>query len=156
MSRTTAYRLPKRRKREGKTNYRKRLKLLLSHKPRLIVRKSNNNIVFQISEYQPEGDKTILSANSKELKAFGYKGHGGNAKSGYLVGYLGGVKAVKAGVKNAILDIGMVSPVKGSTSFAVLLGALEAGLIIPNSGEILPQKDKFSDLEAIKKKISGA
>jgi large subunit ribosomal protein L18 len=34
------YKMPFRRRREGKTNYTKRLKLLLSRKPRLVVRKS--------------------------------------------------------------------------------------------------------------------
>lgn len=155
MAQKTTYKVPKRRKREGKTNYRKRLTLLLSHKPRLVVRKSHNHVVFQIIEYHPKGDRVLVSAHSKELTKFGHQGHGGNSRSGYLVGFLGGARAVKSKISDVVLDIGLVSPVKGSTMFAVLLGALDAGLVIPHSEDILPPKEKFSDLEKIKKKITS-
>jgi large subunit ribosomal protein L18 len=156
MAQIPTFKVPKRRKREGKTNYKKRLALLLSHKPRLVIRKSNNNIILQVTAYHPEGDRTTITAHSKELKGFGYDGHGGGAKAGYLVGYLGGVRSIKDKVKDVVPDIGMVSPVKGSTVFAVILGALEAGLNIPHSEDILPPKEGFADLEKIKKKIKGA
>ena len=45
--------LPFRRKRKGKTNYKKRLKLLLSNKPRLVIRPFIKNIIAQIVEYHP-------------------------------------------------------------------------------------------------------
>src|SRR3990172_7663136 len=125
--------------------------MILSHKPRLVVRKSNNNIALQIVEYHPEGDRALASAHSKELMELGYTGHGGNAKAGYLVGYLGGTRAVK----NKI-DKGVAPPVKGSTVFAVLLGAIEAGLDVPHNKEILPPVERFSDLADVKKKITGA
>ena len=79
-----------RRRREGKTNYKHRLKLLLSRKPRLVIRKGNNQIVCQVIEYSPNGDKIIASANSHELKKFGWIGHTGNVPSAYLTGYLCG------------------------------------------------------------------
>jgi large subunit ribosomal protein L18 len=156
MAHTTTFKVPKRRKREGKTNYKKRLTLLLSHKPRLVVRKTHNNVILQIVKYHANGDNILSSAHSKELKAFGYNGHGGNAKAGYLVGYLGGMRAVKNKVNGVVLDIGMVSSVRGSAVFAVLLGALDSGLNIPHNMEILPSTEKFSDLEKIKKKIAEA
>jgi large subunit ribosomal protein L18 len=155
MAHSTTYKVPKRRKREGKTNYKKRLALLLSHKPRVVVRKSHSNITFQIINYLPDGDSVIVSAHSKELRAYGYKGHGGNATSGYLTGYMGGLKAVKNKMNQAVMDIGMVSPVKGSVSFAVLMGALDAGLKIPHNKQIIPPEEKFKDLKTIKKKIKG-
>ena len=40
-----------RRKRKGKTNYKKRLRLLLSSKPRLVVRTSSRNVLGQIIVY---------------------------------------------------------------------------------------------------------
>jgi large subunit ribosomal protein L18 len=156
MAHTTTFKVSKRRKREGKTNYKKRLTLLLSHKPRIVVRKTHNRIILQIVQYQADGDKILSSAQSKELKAFGYKGHGGNAKAGYLVGYLGGMRAIKNKVDGAILDIGMVSPVRGSAVFAVLLGAIDSGLNVAHNKEILPPAENFSDLEKIKKKIAEA
>lgn len=156
MAHKTTYKVQSRRKREGKTDYRSRLGMLLSHKPRFVVRKSNNNIALQIVEYHPDGDRALASAHSKELMEFGYTGHGGNAKAGYLVGYLGGTRAVKNKIDAAVLDIGMAPPVKGSTVFAVLLGAVEAGLSVPHNNEILPPVERFSDLADVKKKITGA
>ena len=47
------------RKREGKTHYKKRLKILLSNKFRLVVRKSLNGIKASIVKYDPKGDKVI-------------------------------------------------------------------------------------------------
>ncbi len=155
MAHKTTFKVPKSRKQEGKTNYRKRMALVLSHKPRLVVRKSHNNIVIQLVEYTPKGDRVLASAHSKELKELGYTGHGGNIKSGYLVGYLAGLRALKAKVKEAVLDIGMVSPVKGSAPFAALLGAVESGLKIPHSPEILPDKEGFLELKAFMKKMTG-
>ncbi len=153
MAQKTTYRVPRRRKREGKTNYKKRLALLLSRKPRAVVRKSNNNIVMQIIEYHPEGDRVIAASHSHELKKFGYEGHSANKNAGYLIGYLAGTRAVKNKTKEAVLDIGIVSPVKGSVVFAVLLGALDAGLNIPHSEKILPAK--FQELEEVKKKMKS-
>jgi large subunit ribosomal protein L18 len=156
MAHTTTFKVSKRRKREGKTNYKKRLTLLLSHKPRLVVRKTHNSVILQIVQYQADGDKILTSAHTKELKAFGYNGHGGNAKAGYLVGYLGGMRAIKNKVDGAILDIGMVSPVRGSSVFAVLLGAIDSGFNVAHNKEILPPAENFRDLEKIKKRISEA
>ena len=62
-----------RRKLQGKTNYKKRLRLLLSKKPRLVVRKSLKNIIAQIIEYHPSGDKLLFSASSKELEKMGWE-----------------------------------------------------------------------------------
>ncbi|RMF91311.1 MAG: 50S ribosomal protein L18 [Methanobacteriota archaeon] len=151
----TGYKVPKRRKREGKTNYRKRLALLLSQRPRLVVRKSHNNVQLQITEYHPRGDRVLASAHSKELRKLGYKGHGGNAVSGYLVGLLGGKRALEAGVKEAVLDIGLSAPVKGSSVFAVLAGAVEAGLKVPHGEDVLPPMERFSGVEDVKKRIMG-
>ena len=63
------------RKRLGKTDYRKRLKLLLANKSRLVVRKSLKSILAQIVEYGEKGDKIVVSAHSSELKKYGYNGN---------------------------------------------------------------------------------
>jgi large subunit ribosomal protein L18 len=134
------YRVPFRRRREGKTNYHKRLKLLKSKKPRLVVRKTLNHHIAQIIVYDPKGDRTIVSAHTRELmRDFGWKGHGGNTPSAYLLGLLIGYKAKQAGIEEAILDIGLHPPTKGSSIFAVLKGAVDAGLDVPHSEEIYPE-----------------
>jgi len=61
------YRVAFRRRREGKTNYHKRLGLMLSEKPRMVVRKSARNIVLQLVAQGNVGDTTLASANALDL-----------------------------------------------------------------------------------------
>jgi len=68
------YFVPFRRRREGKTDYYKRMKLLLSEKPRMVVRKTNRQIIIQLVEADLVGDRTLVAAYSTELAAFGYTG----------------------------------------------------------------------------------
>lgn len=132
-----------RRKLEGKTNYKKRLKLLLSKKPRLVVRKSLKNITAQIIQYYPTGDKVLFSASSKELEKMGWNIYGGNIVSAYLVGLLIGKKS-KDKVKDCILDIGLQRSIAKSRIYAVLNGAVDAGLKIHFSKEMFPQKERIN------------
>jgi large subunit ribosomal protein L18 len=132
------YRVPLRRKREGKTRYQKRLKLVRSGKPRLVVRRFGRTILAQIVEYRPEGDITIVSASSADLKKLGWKAHGGNVPAAYLVGYLVAKRALAKGVKEAVLDIGFATPVRGTAPFAVLKGAIDAGLEMPHNESAFP------------------
>ena len=53
----------------------------------------------------------------------------------YLTGLLCGLKAKVKGIEEAILDIGLISPTKGSKIFAVLSGVLDAGVDVPHSEE---------------------
>ncbi|MEE9525239.1 MAG: 50S ribosomal protein L18 [Candidatus Woesearchaeota archaeon] len=145
-----------RRKRQGKTNYKKRLKLLLSDKPRLIVRTFLKNTYAQIVEYSPEGDKIIVAATSRELEALGWKFSKGNVPAAYLTGLLAGTKAVKAGVKEAILDTGLAKPTKGSRIYACLKGAVDAGLNIPHDGEIFPDETRINGSHIAKYKKEAA
>ena len=133
----------KRRKRLGKTDYRKRLKLLKSGKLRLVIRRSNKNVLMQIVEYMPNGDKIMISAYSNELKKFGWEGANGNISSAYLTGLLLGRKSSKANIKGVILDIGLQNAVHGSVLYAGLKGAVEGGLKVPCSETIFPSEDRI-------------
>lgn len=62
------YRVPFRRKREGKTNYRTRMKLIESGKPRFVVRITNQHVIAQVIDVDFDGDKTLVSAHSKQLQ----------------------------------------------------------------------------------------
>ncbi|MBW2982257.1 50S ribosomal protein L18 [Candidatus Woesearchaeota archaeon] len=137
------YNVQFRRKREGKTNYKKRLKLLLAGKPRLVIRPSLKNIIVQIIEYHPKGDKVIVAAHSSELDKLGWKFNKGNMPAAYLTGLLAGQKGKDNGVKETILDIGLASPVKGSRIFACLKGVIDGGIKVPVSEEILPKEDRI-------------
>lgn len=138
------YKVPKRRRREGKTNYYKRYKMVLSGKPRFVVRRTLNYIIVQVVKAFPQGDITIAAAHSRELiKNYGWKAPGDNTPAAYLTGLLAGLRALKSGIKYAIPDIGLHRPTKGSRVFAAIKGGLDAGLEIPHSEEVLPTEDRI-------------
>lgn len=145
MAKGARYRVPFRRRREGKTDYKARKALILSKKPRLVVRGSLKNIIAQIVVAKPEGDEVLVSAHSRELaREHGWKVPRGNIPAAYLTGLLCGLKAKVKGIKEAILDIGLHSPSKGARVFAVLKGALDSGMNIPHSEEKIPDEKRIS------------
>ena len=136
MAKSGNYRVKLRRRREGKTDYQARKALVVSGKPRLVTRASLKNVTVQVTMAKPHGDEVLASANSRELiKNYGWKAPTGNVPAAYLTGLLCGLKAKKKGVEEAILDIGLISPTKGSKIFAVLSGVLDAGVDVPHSEE---------------------
>ena len=142
--------VPYRRKRQGRTYYKKRLKILLSNKHRFVVRKSLKNFYASIVEYSPNGDKVLLTVSSKSLIVLGWKGNTGNLSSAYLTGFIAGKKALGKGIKEAIFDIGFNNSVKGSRLYAALAGALDSGLKIPFNPEVLPTKERIEGFHIVK------
>jgi large subunit ribosomal protein L18 len=146
MARGPRYKVPFRRRREGLTNYRKRRKLIISRKPRLVVRKTNKHVIAQVVVAKPHGDVTVVGADTRVLAKFGWKGDENNTAAAYLLGLVVGYKARSRGVREAILDIGLHRPTAGARVFAVLKGALDAGLEIPHGEEILPDEDRIKGM----------
>ncbi len=140
---STTRTIPYRRKREDKTNYKKRLKLLLGDKPRLVIRKSLKNLLIQIVVFDQKGDTVIVSAHTRELKKHGWNFTGGNLPSAYLTGLLIGKKAKAKKCTEAIVDLGMQSPIKGTRLFAAIKGAVDAGMQIPHSNENFPSLERI-------------
>jgi large subunit ribosomal protein L18 len=132
------YFVPFRRRKEGKTDYYKRAKLVVSDRPRMVVRKTNRHIIIQLVEAEMEGDRTLITASSQELTRFGFTGSTASTPSAYLTGMLFAVKALNADYQRAVLDIGLHRATPGGRVFAALKGAVTAGLDVPHSGEILP------------------
>lgn len=155
------FRIQHRRRREKKTNYRKRLALIKSNKTRLVIRRRTSNMSVQFINFDSKGDKTICSAFSQELKKLGWKFSTGNIPSAYLTGFLAGKKSK---VKEAILDIGLQTSTKGSRIYAALKGVLDSGVNVSHSEKILPSEERISgkhisedvlkNFEEVKKKIS--
>ncbi len=137
------YRVPFRRRREGKTDYRRRQRLLRSATPRAVVRKTLNQTLVQIVEADAGGDRVLASARSLDLNEHGWAVGTGNVPAAYLTGYLAGKRAVAKGVKGAVLDIGLQEPTKGGRVFAALQGLLDAGVDVPHSKDILPAKARI-------------
>ncbi len=135
-----------RRKREVKTDYRKRLSLIQSGHVRLVVRRMLNNITVQLVQYTPTGDKTLVTVHSRRLLKFGWQSHRGNTPSAYLTGFLAGLEGKKQGIKNAVLDLGLVEAVKGSVIFAAVKGVVDAGIAVPHSPDILPSDDRIQGI----------
>ena len=129
------------RRRTGKTDYRQRLALLKSRKPRLVVRVGIKNVNCQIVNYDG-GDKTIIEISSLHLEKYGWLGHGGNMPACYLTGLLVGFNARKREINEAVLDIGLKTSVKSSNIYAAVAGANDAGLKIP-VGDVLPPKERM-------------
>ena len=158
------FRIQHKRRREKKTNYKSRLALLKSGKIRLVIRKSLNNISVQFIDYKADGDTTITSAVSTELKKFGWKGLAGNIPAAYLTGYLAGKRAKDKKIAEAILDLGLQTNIKGSRIYGALKGVLDSGIKISYSEKILPSGDRIKgkhisekiekQFEDVKKKIS--
>ncbi|MFH1511172.1 MAG: 50S ribosomal protein L18 [Candidatus Woesearchaeota archaeon] len=150
MKRSTPYK----RKKSGKTNYKKRLTLLLSHKARIVIRKSNKNIQAHLVQYHENGDRTIACSHSRQLTKYGWKNSRSNTPAAYLVGYLLGCKAAKKKIKEAVADLGLYQSTKGNKLYAVIRGASDAGLNVPHSEECIPSKDRIAGkhMESYQKK----
>jgi len=157
-----------RRRREGRTDYGKRSKILQSRLPRLVVRKSSKYITVQIIEYTQKGDKTVLTAHSSQLKKLGWNYGAKSTPAAYLTGLMAGALAKQKNVKKAVFDIGLHPATKGGKIFAALKGAVDAGLEVNYDAKILPSADRISgkkiaehlkkpglpaDFEAVKGKI---
>jgi large subunit ribosomal protein L18 len=142
MATGSRYFVPFRRRREGKTDYYQRTRLVVAEVPRMVVRKTNRHIIIQLVTAEMEGDKTLVAANSAELEKYGYKGSTSNTPAAYLTGMLFAAKAKNARYDRAILDIGLNRATPGARVFAALKGAVEAGLEIPHGEEILPSDER--------------
>ncbi|MFP3950342.1 MAG: 50S ribosomal protein L18 [Candidatus Micrarchaeia archaeon] len=148
------YSVPFRRRNEKATDYRKRLGLVKSGKPRLVIRKTNKRVLVQLVEFHPNGDRVILSVNSDKLKKFKWAPRS-NLPTAYLVGYYAGVLGKKAGVKEFVLDIGLVRPIVGGLPFAAQKGAADAGLETPMGENIVDEnRIKGKHIEDFAKSLS--
>ncbi len=155
-------RVPFRRRREGRTDYRRRLALLKSGQTRLVVRRTATNVIVQFVDWAETGDAVKATAVAQELKALGWEGSPKNTPAAYLTGLLAGKRAKEAGVEEAVLDIGRRVPTTGSRLFAVLKGVLDAGVEVPHGGEELyPSEERLTgaflgqekNFEAVRAKI---
>lgn len=145
------YHVQPRRHRQGRTDYRRRLKLLRSHKTRIVVRPSNKEIRIQFIDYSPEGDKIVASAVSNELiRDFDWKYSVVSTPAAYLTGLLAGKRAKEKGIEEGILDIGRHRPTPGSKLFASLKGVVDAGISCPYDEAMLPSDERLMGVHLTK------
>lgn len=120
--------------------------MLLSKKPRLTVRISNTRISAQIIEFDPKGDVVKCGVDSSGLSKLGWKYSLKNYPAAYLTGIMLAKKAIEKGVSgDIILDTGFALPMKKGKFYALLKGAVDAGLTVKFGNEsIFPEEDKIS------------
>ena len=142
MAKGPRYNVPMRRRREGRTDYHQRLRLLKSGSPRLVARVSNQHVRAQLVTPGPEGDETHASAKSSELANYGWEAPTGNLPAAYLTGYLLGRRAAAAGIEEAVLDIGLNTASPGAKVFAIQEGAIDGGLHSPHNDDVFPEWER--------------
>jgi large subunit ribosomal protein L18 len=154
MPRSDVRKIPFRRRRSGRTDYRARKKMLSSGQPRAVVRRSLNGLYVQIVEYAAIGDKVLCSSSSHDLKGFGWKYKPDTTPAAYLVGYIAGKRATKSGIAGCVLDIGNYASTKGARVYGLLKGMIDAGLDVPHSNEVMPKEPRLYG-EHINKEIKA-
>jgi len=135
-----------RRKRELKTNYRKRLRLLFARKPRLVVRMTNSRVLAQVVSFESKGDIVQVGVDSSNLRKYGWGYSMKNYPAAYLTGVLVAKRSLAKGITEAILDTGFNDPAPKGKVYAFLLGALDGGLQVPHGedNDIFPDKARVS------------
>jgi len=173
------YQVKYRRRRSGQTDYFARRKLVQQDKRkyntpkyRLIVRRTNRDVIAQVAYTRLEGDYIVAAAYSHELKEFGIKVGLTNYAACYATGLLlarrvltkygladrhKGVvepkgldfhieQVIKYGPRpfRAYLDVGLAPTTTGARVFGVLKGAVDGGLSVPHSHKRFPGFDPES------------
>jgi large subunit ribosomal protein L18 len=145
MSTGPRYRVPFRRRREGKTDYRIRLKLLKSGQARAVVRLTDRRIRVAVVAYDPGGDRVVAAADSRELGGLQFPpGSLASTPAAYLTAYLAGLRAKEAGTGAAVLDTGLRHPTEGGRLAAALKGLLDAGVEVPHGEGGFPSPDRLN------------
>jgi large subunit ribosomal protein L18 len=166
MSTGPRYRVHFRRRREGRTDYRVRLRLLKSGTPRAVVRLSDRRVRVAIVAFDPVGDRVLAAADSGELGGIAFPPASlASTPAAYLTAYLAGLRAKSAGTEEAVLDAGLRHPTVGGRLAAALKGLLDAGIEIPHGEKGFPSAERLNGthlpkplpqpLEAYKLKLPG-
>ncbi len=137
----------KRRKKEHKTDYLIRMKLLKSERPRLVFRRTNKYSVVQYVTSVSAQDNIIFGVTSKVLLKNGWpeklRGSLKSVPANYLTGYFVGKKILKDKLEIPIVDLGMQRVIPKTRIFAFIKGLIDAGV------EVACDEDKFPEEERL-------
>jgi len=146
----------RKRRKEFKTDYGKRVKLLKSEKPRVVFRRTNRYIIAQYVESSEARDEIKIGVNSKQLLKFGWpEKNSGSLKSipaSYLTGYLIGKQIKNKKLETPIVDFGMLRTEHKTKPHAFLKGLVDAGIEIKTKEETFPEENRIMG-ENLKEKI---
>jgi len=137
----------KKRRKENKTDYGKRIKLLKSEKPRIVFRKTNRYILAQYVTSKDAQDKVELGITSKILLNYGWPKEAENSlksvPASYFTGMLIGRKIQKMEKESPIADFGMIPSLHKSRVFAFLKGLIDSGIKIECKKEAFPDEKRI-------------
>ena len=137
----------KRRRKQGKTDYKKRMNLLKGLRPRVTFRKTNRYLVVQYILSNEAQDKIVFGITSKKLLKYGWpKNFEGSLKSipaSYLTGYLFGKIILEKKLKEPIIDFGMLRTLHKSKIYSFLKGIIDSGIKIQCDKEIFPEEERI-------------
>jgi large subunit ribosomal protein L18 len=140
-------RTQKRRRKENKTDYLKRFKLLTGEKPRIVFRKTNRYIISEYVVSKEAQDKIVIGFDSRKLNEFGWpKNSQGSLKSitaSYLTGYLTGKTILKQKLEMPVLDTGMNRMIHKNKIYAFLKGVIDSGIKINCKKECFPEESRI-------------
>ena len=149
--------IQKRRRREYKTDYLKRLKLLKAGKPRIVFRKTNKYVISQYISSSEAQDKVEIGFDSRDLLKHGWpseaKGSLKSISASYLLGYLMGKRILKDKKKIPIVDFGMIQSIHKTKAFGFIKGLIDSGLEISSKEEAFPNESRIKG-EHMKNKIN--
>jgi len=167
------YQTKYRRRREGKTDYQARRRLVFQDKNkydtkkyRFVVRRTNRRIICSVNFATIIGDKTMVTADSKELSKYKVTAGQTNYAAAYATGLLcarrlltsiGKADSFKGKEKvdgkmydvmddwkdghrpiKANLDVGLIRTTTGNRVFGAMKGASDGGISIPHSEKRFP------------------
>jgi large subunit ribosomal protein L18 len=138
----------KRRRRENKTDYAKRIKLLKGESPRIVFRRTNRYIIAQYITSKEAQDKIEIGVTSKNLKTYGwpaeFEGSLKSVTASYLTGFLMGKEIAQKKLKTPIVDLGMIRTISKNKAFAFMKGLVDAGVKINCPEENFPEEDRIN------------
>jgi len=137
-----AYTAVLRRNRQNRTNYRKRVAMLIGRRSFVSIAVSNQNVMAQVLKPLAIGDSVLTAVRSRELLKYGWKGSMNSIPTCYLTGLLLGKRTMEKGINNLVLYTG-----KGSFTSRVaacLKGIIDAGVTIPVSEDSVPKIDRLN------------
>jgi large subunit ribosomal protein L18 len=139
--------IQKRRRRENKTDYLVRLKILKSGKPRVVFRKTNQYIISQYILSDEAKDTILLGITSKTLLKYGwpetFKGSLKSLPASYLTGYLMAKKIQEKKLEAPIIDFGMFRTLHKTKLFSFLKGLIDGGIEINCQEDAFPEEKRI-------------
>ncbi|HUW43504.1 MAG TPA: 50S ribosomal protein L18 [Bacillota bacterium] len=137
----------KRRRKEHKTDYSKRIQLLKSGSARVIFKKTNKYFIAQYVKSKEAKDKIEIGITSKNLFKYGWpeelKGSLKSTPASYLTGLLIGKKILGRKLPEPIADFGMLRVLHKNRAFAFLKGLNDSGIKVKCEEKFFPSEDRI-------------